>query len=105
MSGELKHTKVIPIFTEGTRESSYQDGKWYISEDYLIGNGIAVQDVIKVSTQLKGNPNRERDFWRFGWPRRLNPAVIATHLALREVEKRRGVSRRILAICFPGGIV
>ena len=32
---------------------------------------------------------REHDFWRFGWPQRLRPAVIVIYWALREVEKRR----------------
>ena len=48
---------------------------------------------------------RERDFWRFGWPRKLNPAAIVVYLAIRELEHKRGyetgsrlyVSRKELA--------
>ncbi len=39
-------------------------------------------------------PYRERDFWRFGWPRRLKPHHTAAiiYLAIREIEKRRKLS-------------
>jgi len=36
-------------------------------------------------------PYRERDFWRFGWPRRLTAPEIVIYLAIREFEKRRGL--------------
>jgi len=32
---------------------------------------------------------RERDFWRFGWPTKLNPAPVVVYLALKELEHRR----------------
>lgn len=32
---------------------------------------------------------KERDFWRFGWPTKLNSASVVVYLALREVEHRR----------------
>jgi len=35
---------------------------------------------------------RERDFWRFGWPGRLTAPEIVIYLAIKEVEKRRGLS-------------
>ena len=34
-------------------------------------------------------PWKERDFWRFGWPTKLNPASIVVYLALREIEHKR----------------
>jgi len=34
---------------------------------------------------------RERDFWRFGWPGRLTAPEIVIYLAIKEVEKRRGL--------------
>jgi len=34
-------------------------------------------------------PGKERDFWRFGWPSRLNPASVVVYLALREIEHKR----------------
>ena len=34
---------------------------------------------------------RERDFWRFGWPSRLTAPEGMIYLAIREVEKRRGL--------------
>jgi len=36
-------------------------------------------------------PYRERDFWRFGWPGRLTTPESMIYLAIREVEKRRGL--------------
>lgn len=34
---------------------------------------------------------RERDFWRFGWPEKLTAPEIVIYLAIREVEKRKGL--------------
>lgn len=34
-------------------------------------------------------PGRERDFWRFGWPRKLKPASVVVYLAIRELEHKR----------------
>jgi hypothetical protein len=34
---------------------------------------------------------RERDFWRFGWPGRLTAPESMIYLAIREIEKRRGL--------------
>jgi len=36
-------------------------------------------------------PYRERDFWRFGWPSRLTTPESIIYLAIREVEKRKGL--------------
>ncbi|MBA7640348.1 hypothetical protein ES703_48013 [subsurface metagenome] len=36
-------------------------------------------------------PYRERDFWRFGWPGRLTAPEGMIYLAIKEVEKRRGL--------------
>jgi len=36
-------------------------------------------------------PYRERDFWRFGWSSRLTAPESMIYLAIREVEKRRGL--------------
>jgi len=33
---------------------------------------------------------RERDFWRFGWPRRLTAPEIVIYLAIGEIEKKKG---------------
>ncbi len=35
-------------------------------------------------------PYRERDFWRFGWPRRLTAPEIVIYLAIREFERLKG---------------
>ena len=32
---------------------------------------------------------RERDFWRFKWPTKLNPAQVVVYLALKELEHKR----------------
>jgi len=32
---------------------------------------------------------KERDFWRFGWPTKLNPASVVIYLALGEIEHKR----------------
>jgi len=34
---------------------------------------------------------RERDFWRYGWPKRLGLANTVIYLALREIEKKRRI--------------
>lgn len=34
-------------------------------------------------------PGKERDFWRFRWPTKLNPASIVVYVALRELEHKR----------------
>ena len=33
---------------------------------------------------------KERDFWRFGWPTKLTPALVVVYLAIRELEHKRG---------------
>lgn len=35
-------------------------------------------------------PYRERDFWRFGWPRRLTAPEIVIYLAIKEFERLKG---------------
>lgn len=34
---------------------------------------------------------REWDFWRFGWPKRLDSAVALVYFAIGEIERRRGM--------------